>query len=148
MLGQKGRNKRLGDSRPVQDNNVYRRPFLYAAQGQDCFRGKKNSRLSFVQERGKVMEDHHFHLGINREKWLWRYTTLKGSADGWTDYAKKKVLLNKRSKNRTRLELELHEGLHSTLGPTISEEAVTSAASDLAKILWSLGYRLQNKDQK
>ena len=89
--------------------------------------------------------DHHFTIN-NGEKWLWRYTTLKGSADGWTEFSKKKVLLDRRAQHRTRLELELHEGLHCTLGPTISEEAVTRAANDLAKILWSLGYRLTKKD--
>lgn len=91
-------------------------------------------------------EDHHFHLGVNQERWLWRYSTLKGSADGWTEFGKKKVLLDRRAKHRKRLELELHEGLHATLGPTISEEAVDSAARDLARILWSLGYRLQRKN--
>jgi hypothetical protein len=30
-----------------------------------------------------------------------------------------------------------------TLGHTISEEAVTESAKDLAKILWALGYRMQ-----
>lgn len=87
-----------------------------------------------------MTEDHHFH--INGERWLWRYASLRGTAEGWTEFSKRKVLLDRRSKNRKRLELELHEGLHSTLGPTISEEAVTSAAADLARILWSLGYRI------
>lgn len=89
-----------------------------------------------------MSEDHHFTLGVSRERWLWRYSTLKGSADGWTDYSNKKILLHSRLKNRPRLECEIHEGLHALLGPTISEEAVTQAASDLAMILYSLGYRL------
>jgi hypothetical protein len=91
-----------------------------------------------------MRDDHHFQIG--GERWLWRYTTLRGSADGWTEFAKRKVLLNRRVTNRKRLELELHEGLHSTLGSTISEEAVTSAASDLARILWSL-YRITPKER-
>jgi hypothetical protein len=91
-------------------------------------------------------EDHHFTLGVAQEKWLWRYSTLKGSADGWTEFSKNKVLLDRRAKHRKRLELELHEGLHATLGPTISEEAVDTAARDLAKILWSLGYRLEKNE--
>jgi hypothetical protein len=88
--------------------------------------------------------DHRFL--INHEKWLWRYSLLNGSADGWTDFAKKKVLIHKRLRNRTLLECELHEGLHATLGPAISEEAVTQASADLAKILWSLGYRRVEDD--
>jgi hypothetical protein len=85
------------------------------------------------------VNDHRYI--INGEKWLWRYSPLKGSADGWTDYAQRKVLINSKLKGKSRLECELHEGLHSTLGPTVSEETVTQAAADLAKILWSLGYR-------
>jgi hypothetical protein len=85
------------------------------------------------------MEDHHFL--INSQRWLWRYSTLKGVADGWTDYAKRKVLIHSKLSRRAKLECEIHEGLHASLGPTISEEAVTAAAADLAKIMWSLGYR-------
>jgi hypothetical protein len=89
-----------------------------------------------------MASDHHFRVGIEQAKWLWRYSKLKGNADGWTEYANRKVLIHEDLKSRSRLECELHEGLHCTLGPTISEEAVTQAAHDLAKILWSLGYRL------
>jgi len=90
-----------------------------------------------------MTEDHHFRVN-GGERWLWRYSSLKGNAVGWTEWNKKKVLIhNKLKKSRTRLETELHEGLHMTLGQTISEEAVTSSAHDLAKILWALGYRIQ-----
>lgn len=84
--------------------------------------------------------DHHFQ--IDHQKWLWRYSPLKGGADGWTEYATRKVLIHSKLKGRARLECELHEGLHATLGPTISEEAVTKTARDLARILWALGYRI------
>lgn len=86
------------------------------------------------------MTDHHFL--INDKRWLWRYSSLRGVADGWTDYAKRKILIHKTLHGRKRLEIELHEGLHATLGPAISEETVTESAKDLAKILWSLGYRI------
>jgi hypothetical protein len=89
------------------------------------------------------MEDHHFQ--IDHQKWLWRYSPLKGTADGWTEFDKKKVLIDKRLRGRTRLETEIHEGLHASFGKTISEEAVTQTASDLAKILWLLGYRIQEE---
>jgi len=87
------------------------------------------------------MEDHRFQ--IDGVRWLWRYSPLKGDADGWTEYDKRKVLIHSGLKNRARLECELHEGLHASLGPAISEAAVTQAASDLAMILYSLGYRLE-----
>lgn len=88
--------------------------------------------------------DHHFRIGIDSAKWLWRYSPLKGNAWGWTEYAKRKVLIHDKLKGLARLETECHEGLHCTLGPVISEESVTQSAKDLAKILWRLGYRLQS----
>jgi hypothetical protein len=90
----------------------------------------------------KPSKDHHFKINHN-EKWLWRYSALRGSADGWTEYEKKKVLIHRGLRGRKRLQIELHEGIHMTLGHTISEEAVTESAKDLAKILWALGYRMQ-----
>ena len=84
------------------------------------------------------MEDHRFT--INDEKWLWRYSPLKGQADGWTEWEKKKVLIHSGlKKNRARLEVELHEGLHASLGPNISEDCITKTAHDISFILWSLG---------
>lgn len=87
------------------------------------------------------MSDHHFQ--IDHQKWLWRYSPLKGGADGWTEWDKRKVLIDRKLKGRVRLETEIHEGIHACFGKTISEESVTQAASDLAKILWALGYRIQ-----
>jgi hypothetical protein len=87
--------------------------------------------------------DHHFQ--IDGQKWLWRYSPLKGTADGWTEFDKRKVLIDSRLKGRTRLETEIHEGLHASFGKTISEESVTQTAHDLAKILWLLGYRIQEE---
>jgi hypothetical protein len=43
---------------------------------------------------------------------------------------------------RRRLDTEIHEFLHFA-NPDHSEDAVTQQASDLAKILWALGYRLK-----
>jgi hypothetical protein len=88
------------------------------------------------------MEDHHFQ--IDGSKWLWRYSSLKGKADGWTDFEQRKVLIHSQLRGRKRLEIELHEGLHAALGPTISEESVTQTARDLAKVLWLLGYRIKS----
>lgn len=88
-----------------------------------------------------MSSDHHFHLAGFR--WLWRYSPLKGTADGWTEFAKRKVLIDSRLKGRARLETECHEALHAILGPDIvSEECVTATARDLSRVLWSLGYRL------
>lgn len=91
--------------------------------------------------------DHHF--SINGVKWLWRYTVLRGKAQGWTYMpdpknlnVKKKVLVDTRLAGRARLNTEIHEFLHAA-NPTQSEEHVTQQGDDLTRILWSLGYRLR-----
>lgn len=90
--------------------------------------------------------DHHFLLSGRR--WLWRYSPLKGIADGWTVFSDRKVLIDSKLKGRARLETECHEALHAILGPTIvSEECVTATAADLTRVLWSLGYRLPTNDK-
>jgi len=118
---------RLGLPSPIQDNHVLRRP------------RENDLAISVPVRPEKVMEDHRFQ--IDGRRWLWRYSPLKGGADGWTEYDKRKVLIHSGLKNRSRLECEIHEGLHASL-PAISESAVTQTASDLAMILYSLGYRL------
>jgi hypothetical protein len=88
---------------------------------------------------------HHFLIrGI---RVLWRYSRLRGRAAGWAQWPDeknpglaRKVLIDSRLKNRSRLETEIHECLHQ-LFPDLSEETVTGAGRDLARILWALGYR-------
>lgn len=93
--------------------------------------------------------DHHFTLAGLR--YLWRYTRLRGKADGWTYYAdgknKKKlpkILIDSRLTGRARLEIEIHEALHAEF-PQLSEETITEAGKDLARILWALGYRIDDE---
>jgi len=93
------------------------------------------------------MPSNHSYL-INGVRWLWRYTSLKGSAQGWTfmpdpknPNVTKKVLIDERLRGRARLNTEIHEFLHAA-NPTQSEEHVTQQGNDLTRILWSLGYRL------
>lgn len=91
--------------------------------------------------------DHHFKIGGLR--WLWRYTRLRGRAAGWAylpdpgkpNHGTRKVLIDSRLKGRTRLETEVHEAIHCAF-PQMSEESVTMAGADIARILWALGYRI------
>jgi hypothetical protein len=71
--------------------------------------------------------------------WLWAYTRLRGSADGW-QHADGKVLIHDKLSPQRRLEVEIHEALHC-LYPDLSEESVTDGARDLRRLLWMLGYR-------
>lgn len=91
--------------------------------------------------------DHHFLVA--GAKLLWRYVRLRGQAAGWAylpdprnPTVGRKVLIDCRLSGRSRLETEIHELLH-VLYPQLSEESVTSAAKDISRVLWSLGYRLQ-----
>jgi hypothetical protein len=89
-----------------------------------------------------VPEDHHVTIDGNR--WLLRFTKLKGDASGWTffDNAKRpRILIDERLRGGTRLETIVHELLHASLGPTISEESITEAARVVRRALWNLGYR-------
>jgi hypothetical protein len=89
-----------------------------------------------------MAEDHH--VTIDGKRWLLRFTRLKGGAAGWTyfDNAKRpRILIDDKLKGGTRLETIVHELLHASLGPTISEESVTEAAKVIRRTLWALGYR-------
>ena len=89
-----------------------------------------------------MAEDHH--VTIDGKRWLLRFTRLTGNAAGWTyfDNAKRpRILIDEKLRGGTRLETIVHELLHASLGPTISEESVTEAAKVIRRTLWSLGYR-------
>lgn len=94
-------------------------------------------------------QDHKFRIAGLR--WLWRYTRLKGQAAGWAyipdarnPKIKRKILIDDRLTGRTRMETEIHEGLHACY-PQMSEESITDAARDMARILWALGYRIDDE---
>ena len=87
-------------------------------------------------------DDHVFTLNGD-ERWLIRFTTLKGQAYGYT-YSQKavhpRIVIDAGLRGRKRLEVIVHELLHA-LNPTTSEEHVTQQGKDLARVLWTLGYR-------
>ena len=90
--------------------------------------------------------DHEFK--IMGKKIPWRYTRLRGSSDGWA-YMKdpknqdirERVIINEALKGRPLMETEIHEYLHLAVGHLASEEWVTQAAADLARIMHAVGYR-------
>ena len=89
-----------------------------------------------------VPNDHH--VTIDGKRWLLRFTRLTGDAAGWTYFESAKrprILIDERLRAGARLETIVHELLHASLGPTISEESVTEAARVIRRTLWALGYR-------
>ena len=92
------------------------------------------------------MADDH-HVTIDGKRWLLRFTKLKGGACGWTffDNAKRpRILIDEKLRGGERLETILHELLHASLGPNISEEAITEAARVQRRVLTMLGYKEVN----
>ena len=89
------------------------------------------------------MADDH-HITIDGKRWLLRFTKLTGEAAGWTFFdnsARPRILIDSRARGWSRVETILHELLHASLGPNISEEAVTEAARVIRRTLWNLNYR-------
>lgn len=85
-----------------------------------------------------MAEDHD--ITIAGQRWLLRFTRLKGRADGWTCYDQKppKMLVDERLTGGQRLETVLHEIAHAVLGSTISEETVTELARVQRRVLWQI----------
>jgi len=95
-----------------------------------------------------VSSDHH--LTIDGKRWLMRFTRLTGDAAGWTffDNAKRpRILIDDKLRGWTRVETILHEILHASLGPNISEEAITEAAKVQRRVLKML-YELTPKEHE
>ncbi len=93
-----------------------------------------------------VPEDHH--ITIDGKRWLLRFTKLTGEAAGWTFFdgaAKPRILIDSRERGWSRVETILHELLHASLGPNISEEAVTEAARVQRRVL-SMLYTMVPKE--
>ena len=77
---------------------------------------------------------------VNGVVWLLRFSRLRGKAMGWCYFDTKKILVDSRLKGKDRLDVLIHEMLHAH-HRQLSEEAVTQTASDIAEVLWKIGYR-------
>jgi len=85
-----------------------------------------------------VADDHD--ITIAGQRWLLRFTRLKGRADGWTCFDERppKMLVNDRLSSSQKMETVLHEIAHAVLGSTISEETVTELARVQRRVLWQI----------
>jgi hypothetical protein len=89
-----------------------------------------------------VPRDHVFTLNGD-ERWLIRWTELTGQAYGITYTQKAKhprIVLHDGMRGKHRLTVLIHELLHAIF-PQASEEVIEQAGKDVAKVLWSHGYR-------
>jgi hypothetical protein len=74
-----------------------------------------------------------------------RYYTLRfgrpiTGAVGHFDPDAKEIVISPRLKGEHKADCIVHEILHAAL-PDLDEEAVNQTASDIARVLWRLGYR-------
>lgn len=76
---------------------------------------------------------------VNGVEWLLRFSRLRGTADGWCCYNDRKILVHNRLRGKDRLDVLIHEMLHAH-HPHLSEESVTQTATDIAEVLFNLGY--------
>ncbi len=86
--------------------------------------------------------DHVYTLNGD-ERWLIRWTELKGQAYGITYTQKAKhprIVLHDGMRGKHRLTILCHELLHAIF-PQASEEVIEQAGKDVAKVLWSHNYR-------
>ena len=93
--------------------------------------------------KGQAVADDHVFTLNGDERWLVRFTDLKGQAYGYTYSQKSKrprILIHSGLKGRHKLTILTHELLHA-LFPTASEEHVEQAGKDIAKVLYALNFR-------
>ena len=92
------------------------------------------------------MRDHVFTLNGD-ERWLIRFTELKGQAYGITYTQKAKhprIVLHDGMRGRHRLTVLIHELLHAIF-PQASEDVIEQAGKDLSKVLSAL-YDIRPKE--
>ena len=83
-------------------------------------------------------------LRVRRKLWTLAWSELEG-ADGETDYPGREIRIDDRIAGQRLLDTLIHEGLHAAL-PHLTEHDVTAAATDIAPVLWRLGYHSQKLD--
>ena len=77
----------------------------------------------------------------------WGFRRRPLSIDDWgycTDRTQKgrHIAIDEKATGRMELDVTIHELLHAAY-PDLNEQAVTEAATDIASVLWRLGYRRQ-----
>ena len=83
------------------------------------------------------------------KRWLIRWRKLPGAQEGECESPAsqgKMIKVDPRTTKLRLLDTLIHEGLHACMWD-LDEEAVHESASDIAKLLWRLGYRLPGEPE-
>lgn len=88
-----------------------------------------------------------FKIRLGSRIWFFRFVKSKEiSSDAYGDsdsaLAHPQIRVRQALRGQTMLDVIIHEGLHASR-PELAEEAVTETASDIARLLWKVGYRLR-----
>jgi hypothetical protein len=88
------------------------------------------------------MQDQHVTIGGKR--WALQFVPLRdlGECDN-PKSIHKRIRIKRSLKGRERLDTLIHEMAHAADWPK-SEEWVESFATDVARVLWKLGYRAED----
>jgi hypothetical protein len=82
---------------------------------------------------------------IRGRKWNLKRVRVANGTDGdcdQPDVPKREIRVSPSLRGERELEVMIHEMLHASYWD-LSEEAVDTAAEDIARALWKLGYRKQ-----
>lgn len=93
-----------------------------------------------VPENGGAMHVKSHTFRGRRWRVLWE--TIRGNAVGYAEKPIHTLIIDPRYCERELLETIVHESLHACLWD-LDEEAITATASDISRLLWRLGYRLE-----
>ena len=85
-----------------------------------------------------------YTFDINGEKWLIRFSRLRGKAAGWCDYKRRKILVHNSLTPKQTLDTLIHEVTHA-IHPQLCEESVVYTGAKLAEIICGVGLVKEEK---
>ena len=93
------------------------------------------------------MKNKKFKIRLGSRFWFFNFVLSKnispdayGDSDGGLAFPQ--IRVRQALKGKTMMYVIIHEGLHASR-PELAEEAITETASDIARLLWKIGYRLK-----
>ena len=87
-------------------------------------------------------QDEGDNIRLNGEPWMLLYTKHKKGVWGQCHHDQQMIEISRRAKGRLELDTLIHEMIHAT-NPWLTEEVVNETATNIAAVLWKLGYRKQ-----
>jgi len=80
------------------------------------------------------------NVKLGDEPWTIFYTKHKKGQWGLCNHKQKVIEISRRAKGKIELDTLIHEMMHATC-PFLDEFQVDYSATDIAAVLWKMGYR-------